>query len=479
MAAVGASMRRPVPGWRRAALPLALALLASTVPARLTAQATQTLQTPQTARIACVDDDPPAAPAAAVPWAESVRAMQSLVAAALERSRSLGAARALAEAAARDVDETRAGADPRATLTAQVGPDVTHGNAGTASRVLQASASAAVSGLLWDGGRQQHLVDWRTQLAEATRLATLTQQEQIALGAVSLALEHERWRAQERVWGQYVGRMACLVDALAEVVRADRGRASELLQARKALQQAELSLATTASQRRQASIRLERLIGAAEPVDAIRLGGALLPLPALDRALADSARSAEIAQLERQSQAAARLADAVQAQTRPSLSWLVNGSHSLSRGGNVAAAGTRSIGAGVQLSVPLFDPAARHAADAARARALAAREQLEDAIESRQARVREVHEQAQSSLDRAQRVARVIADSHQLRQATQLQWQQLGRRSLFDVMGAEADHYNLRIAEVNAWFDAQTLAASLQSLGGGLLGGGPVGGAMR
>ncbi len=120
--------------------------------------------------------------------------------------------------------------------------------------------------------------------------------------------------------------------------------------------------------------------------------------------------------------------------------------------------------------LPLLNPGASQAVDAARWRALASREQLEDAIESKRARVREVHEQARSSLDRAARVQAVLRDSQQLRASTQLQWQQLGRRSLFDVMGAEAEHYNLRISHVNALIDAQQLNATLKSLGAGLLG---------
>jgi outer membrane protein TolC len=56
-----------------------------------------------------------------------------------------------------------------------------------------------------------------------------------------------------------------------------------------------------------------------------------------------------------------------------------------------------------------------------------------------------------------------------VRNFTLQQWQQLGKRSLFDVMGAEAEHYNLRITYVNALHDGQQLNASLLSLGGGLL----------
>jgi hypothetical protein len=102
------------------------------------------------------------------------------------------------------------------------------------------------------------------------------------------------------------------VDALSEVVAADRGRASELLQARKALQQAELARAGTESQRRQADIRLQRLVGERD-FDARVLGGALLPLPPLDAVLAATEQAPEVAQLQRQAQAASHFAQSVAA----------------------------------------------------------------------------------------------------------------------------------------------------------------------
>ncbi len=421
----------------------------------------------QTERIGCLDDDPALELVRAAAPDAAAREVQALVQAALQRSRAVGAARALAEAAARDTDETRAAAELQASLNARLGPDAARSNGHATTQLLQGSAGVALSQLLWDGGRQQALVDWRSQLAEAARLALLSQQEQIALSAVSLALESSRYRAQEQVYGQYVRKMACLVDGLSEVVAADRGRASELLQARKALQQAELARVGTESARRQADIRLQRLVGE-NAVDARLVGAALLPLPPLEAVLGAAMAASDVAQLERQVQAANHLTQALAAGTRPQLSWSLNGSQSIGRGGSAAAQQTTSLSAGLLLNVPLFNPGVAHSVQAAKWRALAAREQLGDLLESRRARVREVHEQARSSLDRAERVQRVLRDSQQLRSATQLQWQQLGRRSLFDVMGAESEHYNLRISLVNALIDAQQLNATLQSLGAGL-----------
>jgi len=62
----------------------------------------------------------------------------------------------------------------------------------------------------------------------------------------------------------------------------------------------------------------------------------------------------------------------------------------------------------------------------------------------------------------------VLADSQRVRDDTQMMWQQLGRRSLFDVMSAEGDHYTLRVAYADALHDSQQSVALLWSLAGGV-----------
>lgn len=79
--------------------------------------------------------------------------------------------------------------------------------------------------------------------------------------------------------------------------------------------------------------------------------------------------------------------------------------------------------------------------------------------------VAEIFEQASSNFDRPSCTAAVLRDSGPERNFTLQQWQQLGRRSLFDLMDAEGDHYNLSVAYVNAVHDGQQLNAKLLSLG--------------
>ena len=80
----------------------------------------------------------------------------------------------------------------------------------------------------------------------------------------------------------------------------------------------------------------------------------------------------------------------------------------------------------------------------------------------------EVHEQAASSFERARQTSAIVRDSNQVRNFTLQQWQQLARRSLFDVMAAEGEHYNLRVNYINALHDGQQASALLRSLGLGI-----------
>ena len=98
-----------------------------------------------------------------------------------------------------------------------------------------------VSAPIYDGGRISDLTDWRRHLAEAARFNEISAQEQVALQTVSLALERSRYSVESQVYEQYAHKMGCLVDALQMIVSVDRGRTSELVQARKTQQQAELS----------------------------------------------------------------------------------------------------------------------------------------------------------------------------------------------------------------------------------------------
>ncbi len=404
---------------------------------------------------------------APVPHADPRATLQALVREGLTRSHQVGAAQLNAEAALDDIAEARAGKSLQASVGAGLGPGGSQTLAGSDNTPLQFRASVNAGQLLYDGGRVDRLTDWRTQLAESARFGHLNVSEQLALNTVSLALERSRYHQHVLVYGQQVRKMACLVQALDTIVRADRGRASELVQARKSLQQAELSLTQASSQVRQVEVRLRRIVGDALP-STHGLSTALLAVPDLLALQDEVERSSEVAALTAQAKAMERYMQALAATTKPQVSWNFSGAQAAGAGGKAGNTRSNNYALGVAVNIPLITPTALPATAAARKRARAADLQRAEAIEARRFRAAEVHEQAVSTFDRARRVGAVLRDSEQVRNFTLQQWQQLGKRSLFDVMGAESDHFNLRITYVNALHDGQQLNANLLSLGRGI-----------
>ena len=418
---------------------------------------------PALAAVTPCADEAPAALALTPDPAEAAVARQTLQALLLQartRSQSVGAARLLAEAAQNDVEEARAAPLPRVTLGAGASV-VDQRLAYLRNEGTQGQVGLSLSTTLFDSGRTEALVGWRERLLEAARLNELDQGEQVALQTVSLALEQQRYRRQAEVYGRYVARMGCLVNALERVVAADRGRASELLQARNTLRQAHLSLALTTSVQRQIETRLRRLVGESlAPPAPLEL--LLSEPPALETALDEAAHASAIAQLSAQAEAQDNLARAVRAASKPQLSLSVSGSRTAGMGPATTWSGS------LNLNVPLVDLAAAPAQRAARPRAAAARLQRDDALSSRLQRVNEIHEQARLAFERARASVDVLQGSQRLREITLLQWQQLGRRSLFDVISTESEFHNLLITRFNALLDGQQAVLQLWSLGRGV-----------
>jgi adhesin transport system outer membrane protein len=406
----------------------------------------------------------PAAPSSA-PLPAGARAprmnLLELVQTAIRRSNAVGAAHLLAEAASFDIDEARSARLPQASISGQIGgvdggaPNV------TSTHGMQYQGGVNVSAPIYDGGRIHDLTDWRSHLAEAARLGEISAQEQVALQTVSLALERSRYNVESQVYEQYAHKMGCLVEALETIVSVDRGRTSELIQARKTQQQAQLSRDQSLSDEKLAEVRLRRFVGDdLPPIDGIT--SVMLDTPSLPDLITLASRSAEIQALDSQADALDSYVKAILDGQKPQLGVLVSGTRS------AGAGPSRSVSGGLTVSWQLFNASTTYTTGSARKRAEAARMQREDALEARKNRMAEVYQQAQHSMDRARRVVEILHNSDLVRNFTLQQWQQLGRRSLFDVMAAEGDHYTMRVQYVDALYDTQQSNALLWSLGLGL-----------
>ncbi|HET9645705.1 MAG TPA: TolC family protein [Burkholderiaceae bacterium] len=396
--------------------------------------------------------------------ADSVREARSLLRLLLqrayERSQALGASRLLVEAAESDLDEARAERLPSATLglgAAALGQhqgDV-HVNA------QQAQANVQLGAPLWDAGRNAALTRGRERLLQAARQGDREAREQVALQTVSLALERERFGLQAEAYGRQAARMSCLIGGLEQIVAADRGRASELLQVRNTLRQVTLAQSQAQSQQRQVEIRLRHFVGT-DPLPQAPLHALLREPPALERLLDDASHAGVILQLAAQLEAQENLVEVQRAEHRPQLSWSVGSSQ-------IAGGGSRwAWSGGMQLSVPLLDPTAKPAIRASEQRTEALRAQRDEALRARLNQVMATREQADAAFERARLSVEALEGSGAVRQATLKQWQQLGRRSLFDVISAENDYHGLLVTHINAVMDAQQSTALLWSLGPGV-----------
>jgi len=464
------------PGWFAGVVLVAALAAAVSAPAAPVRRIAPPVASVAPAKSNCIEDegaDPGTAPAsrivsaspASAPLASDSQAprmnLLNMVRTAIRRSNAVGAAKLLADAATIEIDEQRSQMLPQVGISGQIGGLDSGAPNTVSSRGGQLQGSLTATGPIYDGGRIGDLTTWRTHLAEAARLGELTAQEQVALQTVTLALDRSRYTVESQVYEQYARKMGCLVEALQQIVAADRGRTSELVQARKTQQQAELSRDQSLSQVRLTEVRLRRFVGDdLPPTEGIT--SVMLDTPDLHDLTTMAARTADIAALGEQADALDSYVQAILDGQKPQLGWLLAATRS------AGASQSRSVSGGVTFSVSLFNPSNTYTTNAARKRAEAARLQREDALEARQYRLAEVHEQALHAMDRARHVIDILHNSELVRNFTLQQWQQLGRRSLFDVMAAEGDHYNMRVQYVDALYDTQQSNALLWSLGLGL-----------
>ncbi len=384
-----------------------------------------------------------------------------LIELAQQRSRQVGVARLLEAAAQDEVREAQLGSLPQIQMTLQSGLAGSRQGTINGPSGLEARLGVQLQGPIWDWGRQQRLVEWRQQLAAAALASRQGQAEQIALQTVSLSLDRSRYHLQQQVYTQYARKMACLVEQLEAITQFDKGRASELVQAQKSQQQAELALLSTQDVISSLETRLRRLVG--DPLPPVAsLAAVLSRVPDYKRLESELIDAPDVASANAQALASQRLADAVLAGQKPQLGYLGAAN---ARGGNGRSADWLG---GVQLTIPLWRATDAPQLAAARRRADAVALQRDETVEAKVWRLQELHDGALQSLEKARRVTELIRSSESLRVSTYQQWQLLGRRSLFDVMGAEGDYYSLRVAHVNAIFDAQQVVALMGSMGRGV-----------
>ena len=387
----------------------------------------------------------------------------ALVDTALRRSEQIGAATLLAQAARDDWVQASEAGRPSVNATvsgAAAGQQVN----GLRQQQMQSQLTLGFSMPLWDAGRTAYNSAWRAQLAEASRQGLFSAEQQLSIQVVNYSLDRGRLLLQAQIYRQYTRRMACLVEALEGIVKVDKGRASELIQAQKSQMTAELSMEQTISSLRSTEFRLKRLVGDELPPSA-SYAAVLNQLPDMEAMKRAAAEASDVLGLQANSRAQRRYAESVAAQGKPQLNLGGSGVATVTNQGSRAG----EWNAGISLTVPILQPGQQAAEHAASKRAEAAEAQLRDMLNAKVYQMNDLYSTAEAALDRTRRIVDILRSSERLRAATLVQWQQMGRRSLFDVMGAESDYYSLRVAQLGTLFEAQQSLALLWSMGPGVM----------
>ena len=365
-----------------------------------------------------------------------------------------------------DIEQVRAGKKPRleASVTAGGGRYTSNVSPRYEPRAV-GSAALSLSAPLFDGGRIDALTRQREELFGASTASLESVRERVTLDTLLTVLDRNRYRTQLGVLEQHVAKLSCLSNLIDRIVDADKGRASEQIQARNSLRQAELVRDQTAAAARYAEARLQTVL-AGQVMPWQEVGSPLVDVPGLDAVVRLIGDNPDVRQLQRQAEAQNFAAQAAAADRSPQVRWEA-GVNSKAQADRVNSS---SWNAGITLNYALADGGVRDAGiSAAEARAQVAKRNLEQAVVDRNKQAGVLHDTALSAYRRAVQYGELLRDSDGLRRATYVQWAQLGRRSLFDLMSAENGHNSLHLDYVNAMFDGFSATAQLRHVGGGLL----------
>lgn len=325
---------------------------------------------------------------------------------------------------------------------------------------------------VFDWGRIRKTIYSREYLATAAGAAVQAELETSAFDVTSNLVELGKQRIIVDLSDQFVERMNELVKMLGGIVAVDRGRVSELTQAKARLLQAQASRSTAESRVRDIEINLRKLLGDRALPPLPRDGYWNLHQADMDALLVAVRNHPVIEKAKAQATSADLQADAIRSSALPQLNWTVSKSTGEDSLGRESAWQTN-----LSMSWSAFSGGSTRAAErAARQRAEAGREETGQQVLDLDYRIRAANHDARTMIERAELYKELSVETDSVRQAFYEQWYHLGKRTLLDVLIAETDHYGNKVSEVNSRFDGYgaivrqyaSAGVLMQWLGGGL-----------
>lgn len=367
---------------------------------------------------------------------------------AIQRSPQVRSAQFSAEAAREDVNNAKGARLPQVDVTTDSRSWQFGDGDRNASRDNVPAFGVTVSTTLYDFGQTRHTIDSREHSVKAADYQLSAQYEDLAWQVSSEMTELTKQRLIIDMSQQYVARMQELVTMLSGIVEQDPGRRSELTQARGRFLQAQSALDNASARLRDSEIKLQRLTGGVKVTLPPARHWQLKP-GELSRLLQQLQQHPTLAQARAQAQAALAEADALKSSNLPKVNWVISKSTAKDYYGRREAWQT-----GINLSWGVFRGGSARAAErAAVQRAYAQGEEAENQLDDLQQRVKTADQDARSMLQRAELYHNLTFESDRIRKDFFDQWYHLGKRTLLDVLSAESDYYNNRVAEVTNRYD--------------------------
>ncbi|MFK0372181.1 TolC family protein [Enterobacter sichuanensis] len=381
---------------------------------------------------------------------DSLVFLRSMVARALAYSPELRAASAEVLASDYMVDQVKGQRLPQVRLgvtspLSTVGGD--RQSSSNNSHISDSSGTVSVNTPIIDWGRISNQVDNSLETAKAARYSKEYSREQLAYNTVSELMNMGRYQRSKVVAKQYVGRMKELVTMLSQITQADRGRESELVQAKAKLMSAQASLDNIEHQLSASKIKLVRLLGIEpELPEGISWHDTVIPasvaLSALDK-------NPMMLNLQSKVRAAEYEAESIKSSALPQVNWVISKSTAKDSNGNEAGWYT-----GLNVEWEAFSGGSQRAAEmSARAKANMAQQQYEVSYKDLEYQINYQIQVRDSSFLRADDYDRLSGETDRVRRMFYEQWYHLGKRTLLDVLTAENDHFNNQLSAINNRYD--------------------------
>lgn len=407
-------------------------------------------------------DVPDAATSSPVPEQVVRGALRHAAEIAADRSADVRQARADWEAAGFDTDAARGARWPQLQIGGY-SPSVRDSNT-QFNDYNRAYANINLSTTVYDWGKNSKTIESRSKTAAAAEFKYIATAQQNAFDVSSNLVELAKNRAAFEFGVTYVKRMRALVDMLVEIVKVDPGRSSELTQAKARLLQAQTSQDQVATRMRELELAVKKLVGD-EAVSMPRSTRWQMHVMNVEDAVAAIDQNPAVAQAAAEQEANQAYAKAVRASGLPQVNWVVTKSTGRDEFGQRQPWSTM-----LQLSWTPFSGGTQTANErAARARATSSGEKKDQLRLDAEYNVRQAHHDALALTDRARLYDEVTNESELVRKQFFEQWYHLNRRTLLDVLLAESDFYNNRVAEVTTQFDAYQAVLKMRLSSGTLL----------